>query len=499
MLDEVQQRVVDHHEGPLLVHAGPGSGKTRTIIERCSSLVASGIPPYSILVVTFTREAASEIRRRVENYHQGSGICMMTIHALGYLILRELLGKKCPTLIDDAEAEGRYSAACRKAGRFPSDDGYLDIVRVKANFHGSKDPVFLEYVSDLSKRNEMDLSDLVTMSYLLLSKNGRARKTWADHWSYVTIDEAHDCTPIEARLINILSGENLCIVFDENQSIYGWRGGSPEAVKRMREFANYQLPYTYRCASEVYDPAWNLMRRFTSQQRLLTRGSGGEVQILDNGDPIGELVKGGHSMVLCRTQEEVESIETDLTGIGIPVNKKGGVFDSYEAKVVLAYARAAAGQDAWEQVLRNPFQERSRRLERMARRATYRKPLEAFLEDWRIDHFRIDPTAPDRYWSILGLCTGNVQEFIKRLEDKQTPTGNVRVMTIHGSKGLEEDRVILYNVTDGNIPHRKESDVGAERRLLYVGMTRARRELVILTDQRRPSQFLVESGLVSHG
>lgn len=487
MLNEVQQQVVDHHEGSILVHAGPGAGKTKTVIERCSSLIASGIPPYSILVVTFTREAASEIRRRVEDQHSG-GICMMTIHALGYLILREMLGKNCPTLIDENESEQRYIQACRNTGIAPSQDGYLDIIKQKANFESLASKLLNSYVCLLSKNNEMDMADLVTLPYLILSKSKKARNHWANRWSHVTIDEAHDCTPVEAKLISLLSKENLCVVFDENQSIYGWRGSSPTVISTIRNFQNYQLPVTYRCPNEVYRHAWNLIRDHTRQAPLVCGDHIGMARTVY--EDIRNIIGSGKEMVLCRTQADVDAVESELQSMGIPVNATGGVYDSYEADVILAYAKGE-----WDTILKNPFQEKKERLVRMHRRAIYRKPLEAFLGDWRVSHFEIDPSASDRYWKIIGLCTGSTAEFIKRLEAKRTPKNNVRVMTMHASKGLEEDHIILYNMVEGMSPHINELDTDAERRLFYVGMTRAKKNLTVMTTRGKESRFIGEANL----
>jgi len=486
MLNNIQQQVVDHHEGSILVHAGPGAGKTKTVIERCSSLIASGVPPYSILVVTFTREAAAEIRKRVEDQHSG-GICMLTIHALGYLILREMLGKNCPALIDEEESEQRYIKSCRAYGVSPSRDGFLAIVKEKANFKSLASNLLREYICLLSKNNEMDMADLVTLPYLLLSQNKKLAEQWRNRWSYVTIDEAHDCTPIEAKLISILAGKNLCVVFDENQSIYGWRGSSPTVISNIRAFHNYQLPTTYRCPNETYKHAWELIKNHTNQQPLKCEDHPGSIGLSYN--KLKSVVTGGE-MILCRTQYDVDTVESELQSMGIPTNIAGGVFDSYESDVILAYAKKD-----WDTILRNPFQSNTSRLQRMARRATYRKPLETFLTDWRESHIQIDASAAERYWNIISLCTGSTEEFIKRLEAKRTPKNNVRVMTLHASKGLEEDHVILYNMVEGTSPHINEPDIDAERRLFYVGMTRAAKKLTIMTVKGRESRFIREANL----
>lgn len=487
MLNDIQRHVIDHHEGSILVHAGPGAGKTKTVIERCSSIIASGIPPYSILVVTFTREAASDIRKRIESQHSG-GICMMTIHALGYLILRETHGKDCPRLIDEDEAEQRYIQACRRCGVFPTEDGYLNIVNNKARHLHTKNTIVDEYEDIMHKNNEMDMTDLISMSYNLLSVNKGLRTLWANRWSYITIDEAHDCTPMEAKLISMLAPKNLCVVFDENQSIYGWRGSTPGAIKTIRNFQNYQLPITYRCPGEIYEHAWSLIREHTGQSPLECQDHPGRIGI--SYGTIKEAIGRESAMVLCRTQQDVDMVEGELQMSGIPTNAKGGVYDSYEADVILGYARGD-----WSTILRNPFQEKTERHKRMLRRATYRKPLEIFLSNWRETHFQIDPTASDRYWKIMELCTGTTKEFIKRIEAKRTPRNNVRVMTMHASKGLEDNHVILYNMVDGISPHINEPDIDAERRLFYVGMTRAKKNLTVMTTRDKESRFIGEANL----
>jgi DNA helicase-2/ATP-dependent DNA helicase PcrA len=494
MLNEVQQKVAEHHDGHILVKAGPGSGKTKTVMERCSSMIAAGIVPGSILVVTFSREAAAEIRRRVEDQDQGHGICMLTIHALGYLILRETLKDRCPKLIDEKTASKRYLEASRHCGIMPTDDGFLEVTLEKARFSKRiKNDVVKEYINILSRNNEMDMGDLVTLPSILL-EDKRIREYWQNRWSHVTIDEAHDCTPIEAKLISQLAYKNLCVVFDENQSIYGWRGGAPDVISKVANFKTYQLPITYRCPQNIYDKAWTLIRAHTSQTPLKCKNGGGKLLIgyTDIVTPLGP-----DTMVLCRTQNDVSTVEKDLSDRGFPINVSGGLFDSYEASVILAYAEAALGKrEAWSTVLRNPFQKKDNRLERVAKRATYRKPLELFLDEWRETHFMIDRKSSEKYEAIMSLCNKGTADFVKKLHARRMPNNNVRVMTLHASKGLEADNVILYNVTDRMLPHKNEKDLNSERRLMYVGMTRARHNLMIMTLPGIESRFITESGIV---
>jgi len=199
-------------------------------------------------------------------------------------------------------------------------------------------------------------------------------------------------------------------------------------------------------------------------------------------------------MILCRTQNEVEDVCGELKKHKVPVNRKRGLFDSYEAWVVLKHAEASQGhEDAWRWVLANPTREDTPELRREALRAKYRLPLDQFLLEWYDTCLSDDADGRERYNKIMNQCTKSTIDFIKYLKARKYPDNNVRVMTIHGSKGLESSHVILYNMNEGNIPHSKEFDIDAERRLLYVGMTRAKDRLtMIINPGRRPSRFLKE-------
>lgn len=500
-LNKIQEQIVGHHEGSLIVHAGPGSGKTRTVIHRTISMLGSGIKPESILLITFTREATKEIQNRVDSAYPDSGVWISTIHALGLAILKEELGPKMPRLLSEDESYNRFREMAYDSQVNPSREMYLDVTNLKAlmiPLKGRQATIpYNLYVEYLDYHNEIDLQDLVLLSALILKNNKVRRAKWAKRWKYVIVDEAHDCTPAEGNLVDMLAGDNLCLVLDENQSIYAWREGNSRFMSKLRPKAvRYQLPYTYRCPENIYNKAWNLIRPYTEQQRLECTKGGGDFSIVPielKGIP--DLVNGKiGQMILCRTQDEVSDVSTELKKNKISVNKKRGLFDSYEAWVILKHAEASQGnQDAWKWVLSNPKREDTPELKRQALRASYRLPLEQFLLEWYDTCLSDDADGRERYNKIMNQCTKKTADFIKLLKKKKYPEDSVRVMTIHGSKGLESNHVILYNVNEGSIPHVKEYNIDAERRLLYVGMTRAKDRLtIIINPGRRPSRFLKE-------
>jgi superfamily I DNA/RNA helicase len=201
-------------------------------------------------------------------------------------------------------------------------------------------------------------------------------------------------------------------------------------------------------------------------------------------------------MVLCRTQEEVNELTDMLKSYKIPVNRVKTMFDSYEADSIMGYAAAAMNRDfGWKKVASNPVQSITEATKRMAIQAKDRVGLDKFMSAWKSTHFQIDPTAEERYNEIMGHFTKGLEDFFAMLWARRMPKNNCRVMTIHASKGLEADNVIIYNVNEGRIPHRMESNVDAERRLLYVGMTRAREALTLhVGPGRTRSRFLQEIG-----
>lgn len=502
MLDEVQAKVVAHHQGSLIVHAGPGSGKTKTVAERTVNLVASGVIPSDILVITFTVEAANEIKDRVEATRPGCGIWVSTIHSLGYAMLKEMLGQNIPRLIDEEEARSRFLEVCRENGFLAGEEDYLTVTNYKALLKpavGDVPAVYKAYVKKLSKANEMDLQDLVLLPCMMLASNKYMRESWSRRWKFVTIDEAHDCTPAEATLARMITGENLCMVLDENQSIYQWREGSPAFVNTIPVTTRYQLPFTYRCPETIYRKAWNLIKGSTSQVRLSCKRPGGSFSIREGvADRVipSLLHEKSDPMVLCRTQEEVNELTDMLKAYKIPVNRVKTMFDSYEADSIMGYAAAAMNRDfGWKKVASNPVQSITEATRKMASQVKNRAGLDKFMSAWKASHFQIDPTAEERYNEIMGNFTKGLEDFFAMLWARRMPKNNCRVMTIHASKGLEADNVIIYNVNEGRIPHRMENNVDAERRLLYVGMTRAREALTLhVGPGRTRSRFLQEIG-----
>lgn len=500
MLDEVQARVVDHHQGSLIVHAGPGSGKTKTIAERTVNQISSGVNPADILVITFTVEAAKEIKERVEAARPGCGVWVSTIHSLGYSMLKEMLGSNIPRLIDEHEARSRFLEGCHSNGIISGEEDFLTITNFKARLlpaKGDVPPAYKEYVKRLSKSHEMDLQDLVMLPCMMLASNRYMRESWARRWRYVTIDEAHDCTPAEATLARMIAGENLCMVLDENQSIYQWREGSPTFVSSIPVSARYQLPFTYRCPELVYRKAWNLIKKYTHQERLNCKREGGTFSVREGiADRVipSLLHEKNDPMVLCRTQEEVNDLTDMLKAAGIPVNRMPGLFDSYEADAILGYVAAAMNRDfGWKKVASNPMQKINAELRRKAQFAKDRAGLEAFMADWKKSHFQIDNGAEERYQEILGNFTRTLEDFFALLWARRMPKNNCRVMTLHASKGLEAENVIIANVNEKKIPHKRERDIDSERRLLYVGMTRAKNSLTLHCDSGYDkSRFLEE-------
>lgn len=498
MLDEVQQRVVRHHKGSLIVHAGPGSGKTRTVAERTLALLAMGAPGYKILIVTFTEEAAKEVKERVEKAAPNMGIWVSTIHALGYAILREALGTQCPRLIDEKQAKTLFLEACHENGLSAGEEDFLYVSNLKARLRAAKHRApmaYRLYTEALSRANQMDFQDLVLLPVMLFSADRALRQAWAKRWDFVTVDEAHDCTPAEAQMAKTLAGENICLVLDEDQSIYGWREGDPASLASIPIQTRYQLPYTYRCPSYIYERAWRLVRDHTRQQKLACLRDGGEFEAVGSTE-VETLVRGQKgAMVLCRTQKDVQEVTHQLKDVGVPVNRVPTVFDSYEADVLLGYAAAATGRGwGWPKVLKNPLRTGvTSQMMAMARHAVAREGFERFIAEWRHGHAKIDQTAELRCRELLDHFDKHIGDFYAVLRARRVPTTNVRVMTMHASKGLEADHVVLYNVSRDHMPFHREADRDAERRLLYVAMTRAKESLRIhYKPAEGPSPFLKE-------
>lgn len=279
-LNPAQQEAVQTVEGPLLVLAGAGSGKTRVITRRIAYLLAKGVRPDAVLAVTFTRKAAEEMKARVSELLGGTvrGVTIAPFHALGYRILREqayrltsgprlrVYGDKerCQLvehILSDEHLEGLFGTETVLAEiSWAKNDGVTPeqfLAEAEGREEQAIGRVYARYQAALLERHAMDLDDMVLQPLRLLEAQDRLRRLYSRRWSFLLIDEYQDTNAGQYRLAQYLAGEarNICAVGDDDQSIYGFRGADVERIRRFAEdFPRAQvirLEVNYRSSSEI--------------------------------------------------------------------------------------------------------------------------------------------------------------------------------------------------------------------------------------------------------
>ncbi|MFN0060591.1 MAG: ATP-dependent helicase [Planctomycetota bacterium] len=636
-LNPEQRAAVRHREGPLLVIAGPGSGKTRVMTQRIAHLVAEGVPPRSILAITFTNKAAEEMVRRTRNYlselHDASGVApgdepeVSTFHSFCARFLRRDIYRLAPysveysiydsndqqsvvgTAIEQLELEKASFApsAClseisHMKNRLVTPDRAAELATTFRTEQIAR--IYQRYVELLAARNAVDFDDLLLLTLRILETEPEVRERRQRQHQFVMVDEFQDTNLPQYAIARWLAAthRNLCVTGDPDQSIYSWRGASPENFDRFRaDFPEHRTVFlncNYRSTPQIVAVAARLTGTAVGQRDLVSANAPGEaVQVLklyDERDEARAVLATisewherrstalGDMAVFYRVNSQSRVIEEELVRNGVPYRVVGGVafYQRKEVKDVLAYLRAAAqprDEVAVRRILNTPNRGLGKvsleRLDRMAwTRAT---PLGVLLEDddalnelgraakalrelrailHELRRARAKPIA-EQLRLAIELCgyaaymektepetvserMQNLDEllnaafevedlattvdrtadgqlidplalFLERVAlasdaDRYDNSGErLTLMTLHSAKGLEFDRVVITGVEESLLPHARNEEpesVEEERRLLYVGVTRARYEVRILHAQLRhrfggatptlPSRFL---------
>ena len=624
-LNSRQQEAVRQLEGPLLILAGAGSGKTSTMTHRIAHMLEEGISPYSILAVTFTNKAAREMRERVEELagDRAGSMWIMTFHAMCLRILRVYPeeagyepnfviydGTDQKTLvknilkengISDREFAPQYLLAVisdqKEKGVDPEQyrETMENNYKTKAIYL-----VYREYQKRLRQNNAMDFDDILLNTVKLFERNEEILLRYQERFQYIMVDEYQDTNHIQYRLIRQLADRhrNLCVVGDDDQCIYQWRGAD---IRNILDFESdfpeakvIKLEQNYRSKGNILDAAYSVIRnnRGRKSKKLWTdRDSGEKLRYYRaNNDheeaayvarQIGHMNRGGRPLtdfaILYRTNAQSRLFESALSREGIPYRVLSGMryYDRKEIKDIMCYMRLVV----------NPKDDLSmRRIVNEPKRGMGDKTVEkvmgfAAVKDKSLLEALSDPevqdTLPGKAYDrireltdCLNLCrqeranlkvsdiydrlltktgylpaleeTGtveaegrieNLMEFKSVIYDYEKGTENptieefmeqltlaaevdnydehqdtVTLMTMHSAKGLEFPVVFLPGLEDGLFPGNKAFDdpsgMEEERRLCYVGMTRAK-ELLFLssaeertrygrTEYTRESQFLRE-------
>ncbi len=564
--DVAQRQVEEAAGGPLVVVAGPGSGKTRVLTRRIARLVASGVDTGQIMAITFTRRAAGQMRQRLSALLGGeSGLGAMqvgTFHQLALALLRDL-GCKPKLVLDEVEARRLLEGALADAGLSGSVAAASQAISLaKAAAQGPDEvaedwrPHYAAYQTALHAAGACDYDDILLDLLRLLEADAAVREQVRARFPYLLIDEFQDLNAAQYRLVLQLTGAGvgLMAIGDPDQAIYSFRGASPDYFACLRDdFPAAQvvsLGTNYRSQGHIVEAAAAVIARNPGREpiELVPVRPGKEpIRLIEVPSETAEGIAvvreiarmvGGTDMVqtdagaegtrsfadfavLFRTGRQGRVLEECFRKEGLPYRLVGqkGFLQASAVRAALAFARYAliSQEDVrrWQaleamgaephilrQVRRGELsaaaQDRVEALE--ARIAEYRQwatqeGAGPWVRRWQAEFG--DPEDEDlQHLARVADAAGTLTQLLETVllgaeadyEERGGPQGPeaVALMTLHAAKGLEFPVVFICGVEDGLIPFReRNADLAEERRLFYVGMTRAEEELVLLRVRSR--------------
>ena len=608
-----QEKAVCHNQGPMMLLAGPGSGKTTTMTRRVVHLITEcRVNPAHILVVTFTKAAAREMRERFWKLCALSGVrsnyslvTFGTFHGIFYGILKAAYGLTGKNILSEDKKYELLKEIVYKEQVDTEDERELfeglvqEISEVKnariplEHYYSRNCPdevfrrIYAAYVSACRRARLLDFDDMLLYCYDLLDQRPDILAGWREKFQYILVDEFQDINKLQYDIVKMLAAprNNLFIVGDDDQSIYAFRGAKPEIMMHFpKDFPKVHteiLSCNYRSTEEIVEAAGKVIsfnqRRFKKKIHAnKEKGMPPVVKIFEkekeeeqyvrecirryaqSGTPYEEMA------VLYRTNSGAGFLVEKLMEYQIPFQMRDILPNLYEhwiSRNMISYMKLAKGDRS-----RREFLQVMNRPNRYISRAALEESTVSFEalrwhyegKEWLLD--RIDKLEEDLgkiremtpygainyirygvgydeylkdYASYRKLKVQDLYEVLEELADQakgyktfdewfahireyteslkeqakkqSAEKKGVVISTLHSIKGLEFDKVFIMDVNEGSIPYHKavsESDIEEERRLFYVGMTRAREELQLLLVKERhekrlePSRFLRESGLL---
>ena len=626
-LNDRQCEAVKHTEGPLLITAGAGSGKTKVLTCRIAHLLELGVAPYRILAITFTNKAAKEMKERVTNLvgAQADSIWLSTFHSFCAKLLRFevdgfhgytrnftiydssdqlVLVKDClkKLNLDDKQFMPRSVLGTISSAKNVLMDAKAFAAKASDFYEQKVADVYALYQEKLRENNAVDFDDLLFLAVRLLQEKEEVREKYQSRFQYILVDEYQDTNHAQYALTKILAARwrNICVVGDADQSIYAWRGADIRNIidftRDYPDAASIKLEQNYRSTKTILHAANAVIDNNESRPKktLWTENPAGNKIIHyqaqtehDEADYIAGVIYNRHEIshepygdmaILFRTNAQSRVLEEKLMRYAIPYTMVGGTkfYDRKEIKDVLAYLR----------LLYNPEDSLSlTRIINVPKRnigATTMEHVAAYAEEQGISLFEAlsstdeipvtkrartslenfaamifdllndiegkdvlslietvikqtgygdmldkeaehDPQGESRKENVGEFLSvakdymdsnpdGNLQDFLENValvsdvDDFESSDSKVTLMTLHAAKGLEFPVVFLTGLDEGLLPHSRTlldpSQVEEERRLAYVGITRAERQLYVTNATTRtmygrisaymPSRFLAE-------
>lgn len=615
-----QEKAVFHHDGPLLILAGPGSGKTRVITCRVAALVESGISPHNICAITFTNKAADEMRQRIFDLGNTRGAHISTFHSLCVRILwryAEQAGirpnftiydaadqKKCMRQsVKDCQFETSNFAPSRMLAAVSTLKNKLIDVQLFENqaddfFSKVLAKVYKRYQQILTESNALDFDDLLLKTAQLLEQDNTVCTELGNRFKYLLVDEYQDTNHTQYVIARQLAmvHNNICVTGDPDQSIYRWRGAD---IRNILDFENdwpdtvvVKLEENFRSTPNILALADNLIaanENRKAKKLIATRPAGSDVSIrvfadeIDEAQGVVDRIKklnaaGAHlrEIAVCyRVNSMSRVLEEALIENQIPYQIVRGIefYGRKEIKDLLAYLKVLVNPDdeaALLRIINTPargigkttttrikayavskninFYQALKNVQLIdtlskapkAKAAKFINLLESLMKDLNkpvaeLSRRVFAESGLEEFLKITGSADKteleNVKELINAVAkyDRQTEqpslldylqqislfsdadiydasAGRVALMTLHAAKGLEFDNIFIVGVEEGLLPHERGEDepeeIEEERRLFFVGITRARTDLHISCAQYRtirgqllrtiPSRFLFE-------
>ena len=578
-----QQQAIRHKDGPMLVLAGPGSGKTAVITQRTKQLIEyENIDPSNILVITFTRAAAQEMKQRflAATGEERTKVTFGTFHAIFFMVLKLAYHFDSGNIISEEqryqfmrEILSYHHLEYRDEGEFIGDV-LTEISRVKneqiplEHFYSSScgeevfRKIYREYDERLKRNRLIDFDDMLTYTYELFSQRKDILSAWQKKYRYILIDEFQDINLIQWKIMCMLAApeNNLFVVGDDDQSIYRFRGARPELMLHFKddypEAEQILLDTNYRSQKEIVEASLRLIgcnkERF--QKKIQANQEAGELVeyavFKSQREEIAKIIwdiqahmdRGGRYedfAILFRTNTQPQMLMEKLLEYNIPFRMKDNVPNLYEhwiAKDIIAYMKIAMGSryrkdflkimnrpkryisrdsldeetvafDVWEWFYEDKpwVAERIQRLEYDIKMLSTMSPYAAInyirrgigYDEFCVEYADYRRMNVEDLYEVLeelqnsakGFDTYNdwfehIENYTAELEkiyrqQNQNPE-SVALATLHSSKGLEYDNVYIIDVNEGIMPYKKavlDNEVEEERRMFYVGMTRAKKKL----------------------
>lgn len=627
-LNAPQKEAAETLSGPLLILAGAGSGKTKTLTHRIANLLAHGVSENSILAVTFTNKAAGEMRTRLWKLlgNRGEaprsfmpfmgtfhGICVRLLHqeylaaGLDYnfviydtddqvslirRVMKEhhfeskaLKPKSIQSTISTAKNSGINPSEYRETAAYPNQREIAEIYKI--------------YEQEKKKASALDFDDLLIRTVELFSKNKDVRKKWQERFSHILIDEYQDTNSVQYQLVKLLVNKqkNICVVGDDWQSIYSWRGADFTNILNFeKDFPGakvIKLEQNYRSTGNILNASQKIIcnNKTRTDKTLFTEAGDGDpivIQALDDetkeatwvtAEISRDLRKNHRDLsdyaILYRTNAQSYAFEKAFLANKIPYKIIGGVrfYDRKEVKDILALLKVVVNYHdrvSFERVTKNvlsgigevtlvkifgrmdaiiatntdknplsnpdlaeglPAKAKTSltKLQKFVKVAVSGEKSPAEIVQFAIDYFDFKtllddgtPSGMDRLENLNVLVGNalpyeNIEDFLADAAlmssaDEATAKHSVTLMTLHAAKGLEFPVVFIVGMEEGLFPSERMGDpsnIEEERRLAYVGMTRAKEKLYLTFAKSRftygsrnyamPSRFLVELGYNPYG